>query len=353
MSTPSGQGPQDQPSAPIAPIPQQPNQQSGQSGRPKSQAASIVWAIATIVVALVGGFLIYTAITQDDEPVEAGPAATQDDASQDDAGDAATDETADGAEGATGSDTTNGSGDAATGDATGDAETGPVAQDAAEGATGPDAEGEQATGQTTGQPTEQPGEQQTMSPEQRQYLLDLPRRDPDDPLAKGEVDAPVVIIEYADYRCPFCASWGREVQPALQDLIDDGTVRLEFRDRVLFGEDSEATALAARAAGEQGMFWEFHDAVFAAAPASGHPDMPREKLIGFAEEIGIPDLARFEEDLDSDELREALQADMAEADSLGIRSTPTFLVNATPLVGAQPEPVFRQVIAHELDLAGQ
>ena len=314
MSTPSGQGApgDDQSAAPIAPIPQQ-------SRQTKSNTASIMWAIATMVVALVGGFLVYTAMTQDDEPAEAGPATTQD-AETDGADDAAKDSEV-------------------------LAESGPAATE--------DASPEVAEGQTEpGQPTapEQPQatEQPTMSDDQRQFLLDLPRRDADDPLAKGDVDAPVVIIEYADYRCPFCASWGRDVQPALQDLVDDGTVRFEFRDRVLFGEDSENTALAARAAGEQGMYWEYHDAVFAAAPESGHPDMPREKLLGLAEEIGLPDLEAFEADLDSPELREAVQADMAEADSLGVRSTPTFLVNATPLVGAQPEQVFRRVVEQEL-----
>jgi len=275
-----------------------------------------MWAIATIVVALVGGFLIYTAMTQGDGPADAGPAATGD--ASDDAGEPTTDAaepTTDAAE--------------ATTDATAPTTDPPSADPTTE-----------AAPETTGAPT--------MSDEQRQFLLDLPRREADDPLAKGDVDAPVVIIEYADYRCPFCASWGRDVQPALQDLIDDGTVRFEFRDRILFGEESEATALAARAAGEQGMYWEYHDAVFAAAPASGHPDMPREKLLGFAEDIGVPDLAKFEADLDSAELREAMEADGAEANSLGVRSTPTFLVNTVALVGAQPEQVFRQAVAQEL-----
>jgi len=275
-----------------------------------------MWAIATIVVALVGGFLIYTAMTQGDGPADAGPAATGD--ASDDAGEPTTDAaepTTDAAE--------------ATTDATAPTTDPPSADPTTE-----------AAPETTGAPT--------MSDEQRQFLLDLPRRETDDPLAKGDVDAPVVIIEYADYRCPFCASWGRDVQPALQDLIDDGTVRFEFRDRILFGEESEATALAARAAGEQGMYWEYHDAVFAAAPASGHPDMPREKLLGFAEGIGVPDLAKFEADLDSAELREAMEADGAEANSLGVRSTPTFLVNTVALVGAQPEQVFRQAVAQEL-----
>lgn len=276
-----------------------------------------MWAIATIVVALVGGFLIYTAMTQEDGPDPAAPPTAQD-ARTDDA-------TADRDDSATGG-----------------------------GATGEGTEAPESTAPAGATETPDPAEttedaaESTLSDEQRQFLLDLPRRDADDPLAKGDVDAPVVIIEYADYRCPYCASWGRDVQPALQDLIDDGTVRFEFRDRVLFGEDSEATALAARAAGEQGLYWEFHDAVFAAAPASGHPDMPREKLLALAEEVGVPDLAQFEADLDSDELREAMAADNAEAESLGVRSTPTFLVNTVALVGAQPEQVFRQAVEQEL-----
>ncbi|WP_202619153.1 DsbA family protein [Ornithinimicrobium cavernae] len=291
MSTPSGQVPpgNDQPSAPIAPIPQT-------SGPSRGSSASTMWAIATIVVALVGGFLIYTAMTQDDGTAPAAPQATADGPGQ-------------------------------------------VAD-----------EGAEAAGSTATPGTTEPSEaaRPTMTDEQRQFLLDLPRREADDPLAQGDVDAPVVIIEYADYRCPFCASWGREVHPQLQDLIDDGTVRLEFRDRILFGEDSEATALAARAAGEQGLYWEYQQAVFEAAPESGHPDMPREKLLGLAEEVGVPDLATFEADLDSPELRSAMEADQAEGESLGVRSTPTFLVNTQALIGAQPEQAFRQAIEQEL-----
>nr|WP_281497004.1 thioredoxin domain-containing protein [Ornithinimicrobium sp. F0845] len=263
-------------------------------------------------------------MTQDDGPADAAPVATQD--SEDEAGQ---DETGQDEAGQ------------------GESEQGEPAEPATEAADPTEATSDAAAPDETA-PAEQEAAEPTISDEQRQFLLDLPRREADDPLAKGDVDAPVVIIEYADYRCPFCASWGRDVQPALQDLIDDGTVRLEFRDRILFGEDSEATALAARAAGEQGLYWEYHDAVFAAAPASGHPDMPREKLLGLAEEIGVPDLAQFEADLDSAELRAAMEADMAEGDSLGVRSTPTFLVNTVALVGAQPEQVFRQAVAQEL-----
>lgn len=327
MSTPSGQGHEgnhqgwEPTPAPIAPIPQQSG--SGPGDRGRGSAASLMWAIATIVVAVVGGFLIYTAITADDGSGD-GPG----DAGADPAGQAPATVTVTQTAAPTGSDT--------------------LADPSAQGA--PPAPTEAATAPTEGAAEPEPTTAApTLSQEQREFLLGLARRDPDDPLAKGEVDAPVVIIEYADYRCPYCASWGREVQPALQDLIDDGTVRLEFRDRVLFGEDSEATALAARAAGEQGLFWEFHDAVFAAAPESGHPDMPREKLLGLAEEVGVPDLEQFEADLDSPELRAAMEADNAEAESIGVRSTPSFLVNTVALIGAQPEPAFRAAIAQELE----
>lgn len=281
-----------------------------------------MWAVATIVVALVAGFLIYTAMTMGDDSDNTTTAGTGEQEQPVDA-----DQQQDPGP-------TSDEGAAASGR---DDSTAPETTAAAEQT----ARAEQTT------PAEQT-EQPTMTEEQRQFLLDLPRREADDPLAKGEVDAPVVIIEYADYRCPFCASWAREVQPELQELIDQGTVRLEFRDRVLFGEQSEATALAARAAGEQGMYWEYHDAVFAAAPASGHPEMPREKLLGLAEQIGIPDMAKFTDDLDSPELRAAMAADQAEGDSLGVRSTPTFLVNTVALIGAQPADVFKQAIEQEL-----
>lgn len=328
MSTPPGQVPpgSEGPDVPIAPSPYP-------SEKPKSQTASIMWAVATIVVALVGGFLIYTAITQDSDsgPDTATPASEQEDeAARDATGD---DPASEGAEDA------------------GTTEDAPAAEQPGDpGEDGDQAQPYQAQPDEA-QPDEAEETAQGFTPEQEQFLLDLQRRDADDPLAKGAVDAPVVIIEYADYRCPFCAVWGRDVQPQLQDLVDDGTVRIEFRDRVIFGEESEATALAARAAGEQGLFWEYHDAVYAAAPDSGHPDMPREKLLGFAEEIGVPDLAQFEQDMDSEELRARVQADGEEAASIGVSSTPTFLVNTTPVVGAQPAEVFRRIVDEELAAA--
>lgn len=180
-----------------------------------------------------------------------------------------------------------------------------------------------------------------------QYLLDLPRRQAGDPLALGRVDAPVVLTNWSDYRCPFCAQWHQETLPALQQAVDAGTLRIEFRDLVIFGDESTAAAVAGRAAGQQGRFWEFQDAVFSAAPASGHPEITRADLIGFARKAGVPDLAAFEAALDDPALRSAVDADTAQARELGISGTPFFVVGRQPINGAQPADVFQQVIAVE------
>lgn len=180
--------------------------------------------------------------------------------------------------------------------------------------------------------------------------LDMSRRLDIDPTALGSVDAPVVLIEYADYRCPFCGVFARDTLPDLVDrYVESGDLRIEWRDLPIFGDDSMAAAVAARAAGEQGRFWEFHEVLYAAAPERGHPDMPREKLLDFAETAGVPDLTQFERDLENPELNDRVLADVAEATSLGASSTPLFLINGVPVVGAQPTDVFRTVIENAIE----
>lgn len=178
----------------------------------------------------------------------------------------------------------------------------------------------------------------------------LARRAEADPLARGRADAPVVIVEYADFRCPFCAKFSRETLPGLlKKYVDTGLVRYEFRDLPLFGEESMQAAIAGRAAGRQGRFWEFLDAAYGAAPEQGHPPMPRATLIAYAKQAGVPDLARFERDLADQELRAAVQKDAAEARQLGVTSVPMFAIDNVAVSGAQPASVFEQVIGDRLE----
>lgn len=201
--------------------------------------------------------------------------------------------------------------------------------------------GEQATEAATDAAS--PGSTQAAEPS-----LDMSRRVESDPLAIGAVDAPVVLVEYADFRCPFCGLFARDTMPELLErYVDSGVLRVEWRDMPVFGEESYLAAVAGRAAAEQGLYWEYHAKVFAGAPERGHAELPREKLVSFAEEVGVPDLDRFARDLDSAELRAAVEADVYEGRSLGITSVPAFLVNDEPILGAQPIETFIAAIEQE------
>ncbi|KZX20053.1 DsbA family protein [Rathayibacter tanaceti] len=173
----------------------------------------------------------------------------------------------------------------------------------------------------------------------------IERRDADDPAAIGSLDAPVVLTEWTDLRCPFCAQFGRETLPSIvQDYVVAGKVRVEFHDVAFFGEQSAQASVAARAAGRQGAFADYLDAVFQAAPDSGHPDLPREKLIDFARTAGVADLARFEADLDDPSLLQAVEQDTVSAQRLGVTSVPFFVADGTVLSGAQPVDRFRALL---------
>lgn len=172
----------------------------------------------------------------------------------------------------------------------------------------------------------------------------------DDPLAKGSADAPVVMIAYSDFQCPFCGKFARDTEPELDRYIEDGTLRVEWRDFAYMGEDSTSAALAARAAGEQGKFWEFHEALFDEQPERPNTGaMDDEMLRTAATKAGV-DLDRWEQDRGDEQLAEEVEADFRKGVDAGVTGTPTFLINDRPLVGAQPLKVFEQAIE---DAAGR
>ena len=180
----------------------------------------------------------------------------------------------------------------------------------------------------------------------------LERRDPSDPMSLGDVDAPVVLNEWIDMRCPYCAVVTRDTLPAvIAEYVDSGKVRIEFHDVAFFGEESIRAAAAARAAGEQGKYHEFVRAVYAAAPEGGHPDLTSAELVGFAREVGIRDLDRFERELASDELREEVGASTRRAQELGVTSVPFFFADGQALSGAQSLEAFQGFLDAALDRA--
>lgn len=175
------------------------------------------------------------------------------------------------------------------------------------------------------------------------------RRIEGDPMAIGAVDAPVVLSEWVDFRCPFCAVFSRDTFPqVVQEYVDSGEVRIEMHDVAFFGDESVRAAAAARAAGEQGRYFEFVKAVYDAAPESGHPELPVDELIALAETAGVPDLERFEADMQRDDLIEAVQQSTAQAQELGVSGVPFFAVGDQAFSGAQPIESFRQFLDQQL-----
>lgn len=175
--------------------------------------------------------------------------------------------------------------------------------------------------------------------------LAVERRAVNDPLALGNVDAPVVMVMFADYRCPFCAKFSRDTEPELVErFVNNGTLRLEWRDFPIFGDQSMLAARAGRAAAEQGKFWEFNHAVFAVAPERGHADLTEEALIGFAEQVKVPDIDKFTTGMRGSSFDAPINADLTQATSLGVPSTPAFIVNGDPMLGAQPTEEFVRAI---------
>ncbi|MER5257824.1 DsbA family protein [Streptomyces sp. NPDC002855] len=174
-------------------------------------------------------------------------------------------------------------------------------------------------------------------------LAELARRDAKDPLAQGRKDAPVVLIEYADFKCGYCGKFARDTEPDLvKKYVEDGTLRIEWRNFPIFGADSESAARGAWAAGQQGRFWQFHAAAY--AEGSKEKGFGGDRLKELAKKAGVKDVGRFSDDVDSAGAKAAVKKDQEEAYGLGATSTPSFLVNGRPISGAQPDEVFDQAI---------
>jgi protein-disulfide isomerase len=163
---------------------------------------------------------------------------------------------------------------------------------------------------------------------------------------RGAKDAPVTIVMWSDFQCPFC---GR-VEPTLSKVLDDykGKVRISWRDLPLpFHQNAMPAATAARAAGEQGKFWEMHDKLFA-----NQSNLDRPSLDKYAQELGL-NMTKFKAAMDSDKYKKEITADSEAGGKIGARGTPAFFVNGKFLSGAQPYESFKAKIDQELKTADQ
>ena len=165
----------------------------------------------------------------------------------------------------------------------------------------------------------------------------------------GRADAPVTLVEFSDYQCPFCQRFFATTLPALKkDYIDTGKLRFVYRDFPLeMHPHAREAAVAAHCVGEQGKYWEMHDALFqyqaALAPA---------QIAERARALGL-DSSRFDQCLTSGRHTASIERGLADGAAAGVQGTPGFVVGktqpgdtiqGTPIRGAQPLETFRRII---------
>jgi protein-disulfide isomerase len=158
---------------------------------------------------------------------------------------------------------------------------------------------------------------------------------------KGPANAKVTVIAFSDFQCPFCS----RAVPVMKQIEDEykGKVRIAFKQLPLpFHDKAHLAAEAALAANEQGKFWQMHDKLFANQQALDRPSLEK-----YAEELGL-NMGKFKAALDSGKYKDRVDREAKEGNAVGATGTPTFFINGTKLVGAQPFEQFKTAIDAEL-----
>lgn len=169
---------------------------------------------------------------------------------------------------------------------------------------------------------------------------------------KGNKDAKVTVIEFADFQCPFCEQWYKQVGLNLiKDYVDTGKVKFAFRQYPFLGQESTWAAVASECANEQGKFWEYHDYLYTHQGAENSGAFAKDKLIGFAGNISGINIDQFSTCLNSDKYAKQVADDLSAGQKAGVSGTPTAFVNGISIVGAQPYDSLKALIDQELEKA--
>lgn len=159
---------------------------------------------------------------------------------------------------------------------------------------------------------------------------------------KGDPNAPVTMIEFGDFQCPFCGRFFAQTEPRVnQAYIASGKVRFGYFHFAFLGQESTWAAEASECASDQDKFWEYHDKVYGSQSGENQGAFSKDNLKKFAQELGL-DTQAFNECLDSGKYTSLVQQQTDFASSINVRSTPTFLINGQAVIGAQPYEIFQQ-----------
>lgn len=160
----------------------------------------------------------------------------------------------------------------------------------------------------------------------------------------GSASAPVEIVEFADFQCPFCERFQQQVYPKLKaEFVDTGKASFVYQDFAFLGTESVRAALAAKCAKDQGKFWEYHDYLFAKQSGENEGAFTDQKLRSFASALQLNQNS-FNACMQQSKHEAVVKAETASGQALGITGTPTVLINGTMLVGALPYEQFKAAI---------
>jgi protein-disulfide isomerase len=171
----------------------------------------------------------------------------------------------------------------------------------------------------------------------------------------GNTSAPVTIVEFGDYQCPYCGKFFTETESQIREqYIKSGKVKMQFRDFPFLGPESDQSAQAAQCASDQGKFWLYHDALYKEEIADGHEgngNLSLPKLKSIAQQLGM-DAAKFAGCLDSGKYKTEVQNDYDDGVAAGVQGTPAVFINGKLLQGALPYSQFKTAIDEALAKAG-
>lgn len=167
--------------------------------------------------------------------------------------------------------------------------------------------------------------------------------------AKGDKNAKVTIIEFADLRCPFCEKLFTDTEPQLlKDYVNTGKAVLYFRHYAFLGPASVVAANAAECANEQGKFWDMHDYLYKNQPSESDTSLfTTDKLTQVAGTLGM-DTNQFNSCLSANKYAKNVSDDLAAGQKATVNGTPTIFIDGIPVVGAQPYTAFQTIIDQEL-----
>jgi protein-disulfide isomerase len=164
----------------------------------------------------------------------------------------------------------------------------------------------------------------------------------------GDPNAPVKIVEFSDFQCPYCANFWKNTEPQLEnDYVKTGKVYLTYRSMGNFvsnnitsqaggtDNESELAAQAAYCAGDQKKFWEYHDTLFANQLGENEGYFVRSRLDSYAKSVGL-DMNTFKNCMDSNKYQDMVNKDGLDGAKAGVTGTPSFVINGKLIQGALP-----------------